>query len=194
MSEITVIGGGLAGLTAAITCAESGASVRLLEASEQLGGRARSNDGPYKANLGPHAIYSGGALWDWLTRRNLMPPLARPLLTGVRFHYAGAVHRTPPLSMIPPGLRLRGRAAPADQDFHSWVADHADERTAASSRRWPASTPSTTTPASSRPRSSGSAPSGCCSRRGRPRGSSSAAGGSWSQRSSAARASSRFRS
>ena len=30
MSEITVIGGGVAGLTAAITCAEGGASVRLL--------------------------------------------------------------------------------------------------------------------------------------------------------------------
>ena len=36
-----------------------------------------------------------------------MPPLARPLLTGVRFHYDGGVHRTPPLSLIPPGLRLR---------------------------------------------------------------------------------------
>jgi phytoene dehydrogenase-like protein len=59
-----------------------------------------------------------------------MPPLARPLLTGVRFHYEGAVHRTPPLSLIPPGLRLRGRMAPVDQDFRSWVIDHADERTA----------------------------------------------------------------
>lgn len=130
MSQITVIGGGLAGLTAAITCAEGGAGVRLLEAHDQLGGRARSTDGPYKANLGPHAVYSGGVLWDWLTARDLMPPLARPPLTGVRFHFAGAVHRTPPLSLIPPGLRLRGRMAPVDQDFRSWVRDHADERTA----------------------------------------------------------------
>jgi phytoene dehydrogenase-like protein len=130
MSEITVVGGGLAGLTAAITCAEGGADVTLFEAHEQLGGRARSTDGPYKANLGPHAIYAGGALWDWLTQRGLMPPLARPPLTGVRFHYDQAVHRTPPLSLIPPGLRLRGRLAPVDQDFRSWVIDHADERTA----------------------------------------------------------------
>jgi phytoene dehydrogenase-like protein len=130
MSEITVIGGGVAGLTAAITCAEGGARVRLHEAHHQLGGRARSTDGPYKANLGPHAIYMGGALWNWLTARNLMPPLARPPLTGVRFHYDGAVHRTPPLSLIPPGLRLRGRMAPVDQDFRSWVTDHADARTA----------------------------------------------------------------
>ena len=130
MSTITVIGGGVAGLTAAITCAEGGARVRLLEAHEQVGGRARSTDGPYKANLGPHALYRGGVLWDWLTARGLMPPIARPLLTGVRFHYDGAVHRTPPLSLIPPGLRLRGRVAPVDQSFRSWVGDHADARTA----------------------------------------------------------------
>jgi phytoene dehydrogenase-like protein len=130
MSEITVIGGGIAGLTAAITSAESGAEVRLFEAHDELGGRARSTDGSYKANLGPHAIYAGGVLWEWLTQRGLMPPLARPLLTGVRFHYEGDVHRTPPLSLIPPGLRLRGRMAPVDQDFRSWVTDHADARTA----------------------------------------------------------------
>jgi len=130
MNEITVIGGGVAGLTAAITCAEGGAGVRLFEAHEQLGGRARSTEGPYKANLGPHAIYQGGVLWEWLTTRNLMPKLARPLLTGVRFHYEGEIRRTPPLSLIPPGLRLRGRMAPADQSFRSWVTDHSDPRTA----------------------------------------------------------------
>jgi phytoene dehydrogenase-like protein len=130
MNGITVIGGGVAGLTAAIACAEQSVGVRLFEAHETLGGRARSTDGPYKANLGPHVIYKGGVLFDWLEARDLMPPLARPLLTGVRFHYDGAVHRTPPLSLIPPGLRLRGRAAPVAQDFRSWVADHSDARTA----------------------------------------------------------------
>jgi phytoene dehydrogenase-like protein len=130
MRQITVIGGGVAGLTAAITCAERGASVRLFEAHERVGGRARSTDGAYKANLGPHAIYKGGVLWDWLSARDLMPPLGGPLLTGVRFHYEGATHRTPPLSLIPPGLRLRGRMAPVDQDFRSWVTDHGDARTA----------------------------------------------------------------
>jgi phytoene dehydrogenase-like protein len=59
-----------------------------------------------------------------------MPPLARPLLTGARFHYEGAIHRTPPLSLIPPGLRLRGRMAPVDEAFRPWVASHADARTA----------------------------------------------------------------
>jgi len=130
MPQITVIGGGVAGLTAAITCAERGAGVRLIEAHEQVGGRARSTDGPYKANLGPHAIYTGGVLWDWLSARALLPPLAQPALTGVRFHYEDTIHRTPPLSLIPPGLRLRGRMAPVDQDFRSWATDHGDARTA----------------------------------------------------------------
>jgi phytoene dehydrogenase-like protein len=130
MNEITVIGGGVAGLTAAITCAEGGAHVTLREAHERVGGRALTSDGPYKANLGPHAVYQGGVLWDWLTTRSLMPPVARPLLTGVRFRFEGAVHRTPPLSLIPRGLRLRGRMAPVDQDFRSWVTDHSDRRTA----------------------------------------------------------------
>lgn len=131
MSEIAVVGGGVAGLTAAITAAEGGASVRLFEASETLGGRARTAEGPYKANLGPHALYPRAELLDWLTGRDLMPPLARPLLTGVRFHYEGEVHRTPPLSLIPPGIRMRGRAAPRDQAFRSWALDHGvDDRTA----------------------------------------------------------------
>jgi NAD(P)-binding Rossmann-like domain len=130
MDEIKIIGGGIAGLTAAITCAERGAEVRLFEAHERVGGRARSAEGLYKANLGPHAIYRGGVLWDWLCEHELMPPLARPLLTGVRFHYEGAVHRTPPLSLIPPGLRLRGRVAPVDQDFRSWATDHGGARAA----------------------------------------------------------------
>ena len=51
MNEITVIGGGVAGLVASIACAEAGAPVRLSEAHETLGGRGRSTDGPYVANF-----------------------------------------------------------------------------------------------------------------------------------------------
>lgn len=131
MSEITVVGGGIAGLTAAITCAEAGASVRLFEARERVGGRARSSEKDYKVNFGPHALYRGTPFYEWLVARSLLPPVVRPVLTGARFHYAGEIHRAPPVSLIPPGLRLRGRVAPIDQDFRSWVADHSDERTAA---------------------------------------------------------------
>jgi phytoene dehydrogenase-like protein len=131
MSQITVVGGGLAGLTAAIACAEGGAKVRLLEAHDTLGGRARSADGPYKANLGPHALYSDGAMWHWLSERGLLPNHVRPPLSGARFRYQGGVQRTPPLGTIPAVLRLRGRQAPVEQDFRGWVAAHTDERIAA---------------------------------------------------------------
>ncbi len=130
MSQITVVGGGLAGLTAAIACAEGGAQVRLLEAHDALGGRARSTDGPYKANLGPHALYSDGPLWQWLSQRNLLPAHVRPPLGGARFRWQGALQRTPPLGAIPAILRLRGRKAPVELDFRGWAAGHTDERTA----------------------------------------------------------------
>ncbi|GAA3229326.1 hypothetical protein GCM10020256_42230 [Streptomyces thermocoprophilus] len=58
--RLTVIGGGFAGLTAAITAAEAGAKVTVYEAHHALGGRARTADGPYRTNEGPHALYNGG--------------------------------------------------------------------------------------------------------------------------------------
>jgi phytoene dehydrogenase-like protein len=127
---ITVVGGGLAGMTAAIACAEGGSDVRLLEAHEALGGRARSTEGPYKANLGPHVIYKDGPLWAWLADRDLLPPYAGPPLAGVRFRWRGKVRRIPPLGTVPSVLRLRGREAPIDVDFRSWAAAHSDQRTA----------------------------------------------------------------
>jgi hypothetical protein len=131
--QITIVGGGLAGLSAAITCAEGGAKVRLLEAHDTLGGRARSNDGPFKANLGPHALYQDGPLWQWLAERKLLPAHVGPPLGGAggaRFRWDGAVRRTPPLGAIPSVLRLRGREAPVELDFRSWAASHTDQRTA----------------------------------------------------------------
>ncbi|HEY3829570.1 MAG TPA: NAD(P)-binding protein [Solirubrobacteraceae bacterium] len=130
MSRITVIGGGLAGLTAAIACAEEGGKVRLLEAHETLGGRARSDGAPYKTNFGPHALYSDGPLWQWCKRRDLLPAYARPTLSGVRLRWQGELRRTPPLGMIPHVLRLRGREAPVELDFRSWARKHTDTRTA----------------------------------------------------------------
>jgi phytoene dehydrogenase-like protein len=131
MNRITIVGGGIGGLTAAISCAEAGHEVRLLEAHEQLGGRARSTDGPYKANLGPHVLYKDGPFWSWLREREILPAYAGPPLAGIRFRYEGEVRRTPPLGSVPSVLRLRGRQAPADLDFRGWVASHTDERTAA---------------------------------------------------------------
>jgi phytoene dehydrogenase-like protein len=130
-SRITIVGGGIAGLTAAITCAEGGASVSLLEAHAALGGRARSSEGPYKANLGPHVLYKDGPLWRWMAERELLPRHTGLPLAGVRLRWQGEMRRTPPLGAIPAVLRLRGRKAPVELDFRTWAAQHSDERTAA---------------------------------------------------------------
>jgi phytoene dehydrogenase-like protein len=124
MQKITVIGGGLAGLTAAISCAEQGAEVRLLEAHAELGGRARSMSGPYKANLGPHALLSSNPFWSWLGERKLMPPYARPPLSGVRFRWRDDIRRVPAVGAAVAALRLRGRTAPVELDFRTWATDH----------------------------------------------------------------------
>lgn len=61
MQRYVVVGGGLAGLTAANALAGEGRQVVLLEQSEHLGGRAiTQQDRGYLLNLGPHALYQGG--------------------------------------------------------------------------------------------------------------------------------------
>ncbi len=129
--EITIVGAGIAGLVAAIACAEEGARVCLVEAHECVGGRGRSSDGPYKANLGPHAMYHDGPFWKWMRERDILPPHRSPRLTGVRLRLQGTLRRTPPLGSLPAVLRLRGREAPVNTDFRTWVASHTDEPTAA---------------------------------------------------------------
>ena len=130
-NQITILGGGLAGLVAAIACAEGGAEVLLKEAHGTLGGRARSSSGPYRANFGPHVLYKDGPLWRWLADRDLIPPFAGLPLAGARLRWQGQIRRTPPLGALPSVLRMRGREAPIDRDFRSWAAEQTDARTAA---------------------------------------------------------------
>jgi len=121
MAQVTVVGAGLAGLVAAITAVQEGASVRLLEAHSELGGRARSADGPFVANFGPHALYKGLSNWRWLEKHDLLPPTVTPPSLGVRYRHAGRLRKTLPPRLLR-ALPLMLRPAPAEQDFHSWVA------------------------------------------------------------------------
>ncbi|MFD4410175.1 FAD-dependent oxidoreductase [Streptomyces sp. NPDC058251] len=129
MHRITVIGGGLAGLTAAITAAEAGVKVTVHEAHDTLGGRARTADGPYRTNEGPHALYSGGPHWTWLKQRDLIGPLAPipPLEAArLRLRHRGVLRRTPPLAMLKL-LRRSSQQAPVDVDFLTWATEQAGE-------------------------------------------------------------------
>ncbi|MCX5056151.1 NAD(P)-binding protein [Streptomyces sp. NBC_00452] len=132
MHRITVIGGGFAGLTAAVTAAEAGARVTMFEAHHTLGGRARTAEGPYRTNDGPHALYSGGPHWTWLKQRDLIGPLAPipPLEAArLRLRHHGVLRRTPPFAMLKL-LRHGLQQAPVDTDFMSWATGIAGEEAA----------------------------------------------------------------
>lgn len=117
--EITIVGGGLAGLFAAISAAEAGARVAVHEAGRTLGGRARSADGDWRANYGPHALYGDGPLVPWLRSTQLLPDLRRPPATGFRVRIDGALKRAP-LALIRAILRLTS-TAPEDATFEEWA-------------------------------------------------------------------------
>ncbi|MCI3241364.1 FAD-dependent oxidoreductase [Streptomyces spinosisporus] len=132
MHRITVIGGGFAGLTAAVAAAEAGAKVTVHEAHHTLGGRARTAEGPYRTNDGPHALYSGGPHWTWLKQRDLLGPLAPiPALEAarMRLRHHGVLRRTPPFAMLKL-LRHGIQQAPVDSDFMSWATRIAGEEAA----------------------------------------------------------------
>ncbi len=81
--DVVVVGGGLAGLAAAVEAARAGSSVRLVEA-HRLGGRAQSDlRRGFTFNRGPHALYDRGV------GRTALNGLGVPLV-GSRAPLAGA--------------------------------------------------------------------------------------------------------
>ena len=121
--EIAVVGGGIAGLVAAVSCAERGAAVTLHEAHSTLGGRGRTTPGPYIAHDGPHVFYDDGPHWTWLRDRGLVGKATRVPLraaTTIRYRLDGRVRRglTSTLLKVAAGRR---RTAPIDVDFDTWA-------------------------------------------------------------------------
>jgi phytoene dehydrogenase-like protein len=74
-ADVIVVGGGLAGLSAAALLARAGRSVVVLEQAGHLGGRAATHvRDAVHWNLGPHALYCGGHAF--LLLRDLGVPFA----------------------------------------------------------------------------------------------------------------------
>ena len=110
METITIVGAGVAGLTAAITCAEAGAPVVLEDAHAAPGGRARSLDGRTRPTSARTCSTRRPAVALAERARSAAaghrPPVHRP-----RLRWDGELHRTPPLSLIPPAQAARAARA-----------------------------------------------------------------------------------
>lgn len=106
---VAVVGGGLAGLTAAVELARRGRQVIVYEQASHLGGRARSRRvADYRFNMGPHALYAGGAAHRILTSYDVAFSGHRPPLKGSQALVEGQIDHLP---VDPPSL-LRARWLP----------------------------------------------------------------------------------
>lgn len=111
VSEVVIVGGGLAGLSAAFEAARRGHFVTILEASEKIGGRGTSTESKNHAlNAGPHLLYRGGPLHVLLTKASKMALSGRRLQSKQFFRRDGGQWK--PLSLS--SSAIRGKKLPAN--------------------------------------------------------------------------------
>lgn len=129
--ELSIVGGGLAGLVTAVEAAERGARVRLYEAHDTLGGRARTTPAPYVAHNGPHVFYRDGPTWEWLVGHGLVPssaPVPTRALARFYFRRAGQRTRWPGRGFVQ--VLTSRETGPVDESFAAWAERRWGARTA----------------------------------------------------------------
>jgi len=126
--DLTIVGAGLAGLTAAIEAAERGWRVTVAEAHSRPGGRARSLADPFRANDGPHAVYVDGSWWAWLERRGLTPPIVEAPRYATLVRTGGRLGPWP--AELSQAMAALPAEAPAGESFRAWLLRHVDAKTA----------------------------------------------------------------
>ena len=98
---IVVVGGGLAGLTAAAYLARAGRDVTVFERAPTLGGRAASqSQAGFTFNRGIHAIYTGGAMSEVLAELGVTYAGGSPKQTFVLDHDRLLPFPTSPLALL----------------------------------------------------------------------------------------------
>jgi phytoene dehydrogenase-like protein len=143
--RFVVVGGGLAGLTAAIELADAGSAVILCEQSQHLGGRAATHHQQgYAMNIGPHGFYRAGVMRQQFDAWGIPYSGQVPFTRGQAFLIAnGQMHRfaTSPMNLLessafsPQGKVSAGqvlgelqKTAPASvrgQSMGAWIQSHA---------------------------------------------------------------------
>lgn len=95
-STVNIVGGGIAGLIAAVRLARAGAQVSIFESAGAMGGRARTRqaDG-FFLNQGPHALYEGGAFHRQLTDLGIPFSGRRTNAPEPRALWKGRMHALP---------------------------------------------------------------------------------------------------
>ena len=126
--DVTIVGGGLTGLTAAIEAAERGWRVTVAEAHSRPGGRARSLPAPFRANDGPHAIYVDGPWWTWLERRSLTPPIVKAPGNASLVRAGGRLGPWP--AELSKAIAALPAEAPVQESFRAWLLRHVEAKTA----------------------------------------------------------------
>jgi len=126
--DLTIVGAGVTGLTAAIEAAERGWRVTVAEAHSQPGGRARSLAAPFRANTGPHAIYVDGPWWAWLERHGLTPPIVEAPRDANLVRAAGRLGPWP--AELSRAIAALPGQAPVEESFRAWLLRHVDAKTA----------------------------------------------------------------
>jgi phytoene dehydrogenase-like protein len=95
-TEVIIIGGGLAGLTAAALLAKAGKSIVLLEKTATFGGRAcTQNHTNFLLNLGPHALFKHGIAAQTYQELGLVYAGGEPAIAQGLFYTQGALHPIP---------------------------------------------------------------------------------------------------
>ena len=125
---VAVVGGGLAGLAAALYLARAGKRVTIFERASVVGGRAQTQTKQgFSMNLGPHALYVAGAGATVLGELGIPFTGGKPNASGGHAIYGGRKHALPGgfVSLLSTGLLGLGeklelaRVLPAIGKWHA---------------------------------------------------------------------------